>query len=80
MQSKDLGRTREDSGKENKKGHISGRRNFFQHKQAAPGLAVHTQVRSMIEQVMEVCGCSRVAAERAVEAAGPGGELLSVDD
>jgi len=34
----------------------------------------------MIEQVMEVCGCSREAAERAVEAAGPGGELLSVDD
>ena len=67
---------------------------FFQQQQAAtpaPSFSeggarsrvsesVHTQVGSMIEQVMEVCGCSREAAERAVEAAGPGGELLSVDD
>jgi len=33
----------------------------------------------MIEQVMQVCGCSREAAERAVEAAGPGGVDLAVD-
>ena len=35
--------------------------------------------QATIDQVMEVCGCSREAAERAVEAAGPGGADLAVE-
>lgn len=35
--------------------------------------------RPLWEQVVEVCGCSREAAQRAVEAAGPGGIEMAVD-
>ena len=33
----------------------------------------------LIDQIMEICGCSREAAQRAAEAAGPGGVELAVD-
>lgn len=36
-------------------------------------------MQATIAQVMEICGCSREAAERAVEAAGEGGVELAVD-